>query len=101
VARGRGTRPPLVLVVDSLDDDREFFSCGLTGNGFRVATAASGTEALDVMLRVVPAPVLLDPVLPDLTVLDVVRTLRDDAGLGTSPLSRSPHRCRGTARTWP
>jgi two-component system, cell cycle response regulator DivK len=86
VARAGGTLPPLVLVVDSLDDDREFFTRWLTSNGFRVATAASGTEALDVMLRVVPAAVLLDLVLPDFDGLDVVRTLRDDAEIGDIPI---------------
>jgi CheY-like chemotaxis protein len=80
------TLPPLVLVVDRLDDDREFFTRWLAIQGFRVATAASGTEALDMVLQTDPAAVLLDLVLPDFDGLDVARTLRDDAETAGIPI---------------
>jgi two-component system, cell cycle response regulator DivK len=86
VARTRRTLPPLLLVVDGVADDRDFFSRWFAGNGFRVATAQSGTEALDLVLQMSPAAVLLDLVLPDFDGLDVARALHEDAETAKIPI---------------
>ena len=86
VRRARRRLPPLVLVVDTVEDDREFFVHWLGTHGFRVATAASGAEAFSLVLDLAPAAVLLDLVLPDLDGLAVARVLTDDGATADIPI---------------
>lgn len=76
---GRGTTrsgPPLVLVVD---DDRRLVPLlerGLRFEGFEVACAYSGDEAVNVVAAAVPDLVLLDVGMPGRDGFDVLRELR-------------------------
>jgi two-component system, OmpR family, response regulator len=71
---------PLVLVVDDEPNIRELLLDALELNGFRVRTAASGTQALDSVGRERPDLILLDVMLPDLDGFAVARRLRPDGG---------------------
>ncbi len=67
---------PRVLVVD--DDEAILTSLrrGLVSEGFAVATASSGSGALDAMEPDAPDVVVLDVVLPDLDGVEVTERLR-------------------------
>jgi two-component system KDP operon response regulator KdpE len=66
-------------VLPVVDDERAILralTAGLSANGYRVATAATGTEALQRATRESPAVIVLDLGLPDVDGLDVCRRVR-------------------------
>lgn len=65
-----------VLVVDDEPAFRDGLELALRREGFRVHTASSGLEALDVFDVVGPDIVLLDVMLPGMSGLDVCRRIR-------------------------
>ncbi|TML78229.1 MAG: response regulator transcription factor [Actinobacteria bacterium] len=69
-------RDPLVLVVDDEATVRQALERALRLEGFAVATAAGGVEALDAIGRMPPSAVVLDVTMPDLDGVTVVRRLR-------------------------
>ena len=69
-------RDPLVLVVDDEATVRQALERALRLEGFAVATAADGVEALDAIGRMPPSAVVLDVTMPDLDGVTVVRRLR-------------------------
>ncbi|KOX20527.1 alkaline phosphatase [Saccharothrix sp. NRRL B-16348] len=66
-----------LLVVDDEDTVRELLSATLRFAGFRVASAATGAEALAAATAEPPDLVLLDVMLPDVDGFEVVRRLRE------------------------
>ena len=68
---------PLVLVADDEPRITKLVSIALSGEGFRVITAATGEEALRKAEEVRPDVVLLDIVMPDLDGIEVMRQLRE------------------------
>jgi two-component system, OmpR family, response regulator RegX3 len=67
---------PLILVVDDEESYRDALSVALEREGFRVALAADGQEALDQFDATRPGLVLLDVMLPRISGVDVCRDLR-------------------------
>jgi two-component system OmpR family response regulator len=67
-----------LLVVDDEPNIVELLSVSLRFNGFEVATATNGRDALAEADRFRPDLVLLDVMLPDIDGFDVVRRLRGD-----------------------
>jgi two-component system, OmpR family, response regulator RegX3 len=67
---------PLILVVDDEESYRDALSVALEREGFRVALAADGQEALDQFEATRPGLVLLDVMLPRISGVDVCRELR-------------------------
>jgi len=68
-------RAPLVLVVDDEKSFRDTIRMFLESEKWRVATAANGKEALDLVRREPPALVLLDLVMPGMSGVDVLKEL--------------------------
>ncbi len=68
--------PRLVLVVDDEPDLRRMLVLALQKEGFQVATAATGAEALAAVARAMPALVVLDLMLPDMAGTEICRRLR-------------------------
>lgn len=70
---------PIVLLVD--DDERtlHLVSSYLRREGYGVATATNGFEALRLARDLLPSLVVLDLMLPRLSGLEVCRTLRQEA----------------------
>lgn len=71
------TPEPLVLTVDDEAGIRRLMKLELTGQGFRVITAASGEEALRLVEEQRPDVVLLDVLMPEMTGLEVLRRIRE------------------------
>jgi adenylate cyclase len=80
------TSDPLVLVVDDLAPNVRLLEAVLSPKGFRVATASSGEEALDVLGREHPDLVLLDIVMPGMDGYEVCRRIREDPGTAFLPV---------------
>jgi two-component system response regulator RegX3 len=68
--------PPTILVVDDEQSYRQALSVALEREGFLVAVAADGVEALERFEATRPALVLLDVMLPRMSGVDVCRELR-------------------------
>jgi len=67
-----------LLLVDDEDNLRTMLEAALRHNGFDVATAAGGREALAAAVAGEPDLVVLDVMLPDLDGFEVCRRLRAD-----------------------
>jgi signal transduction histidine kinase/CheY-like chemotaxis protein len=68
----------LVMVVDNAAEDIDKLSTMLTGRGYRVVIARTGTEALEKARRLQPSLILLSPDLPVLSGWDVLALLKQD-----------------------
>src|SRR5262249_2601284 len=75
-----------LLVVDDNDLNRDMLGRRLERKGYRVLTAADGTEALETVARERVDLVLLDIEMPGLTGMDVLRRLRETGGAGDVPV---------------
>ncbi|MHB9144943.1 MAG: response regulator transcription factor [Symbiobacteriia bacterium] len=71
-------REQRILVVDDEPKIREVLVAYLEREGYGVAAAASGRQALDQMAKVGPDLVVLDLMLPDMAGEDVCRAIRRD-----------------------
>jgi two-component system phosphate regulon response regulator PhoB len=75
--------PKTILIVEDEPEIRELLAHNLTREKYRVASAATGEEALRAVASAPPDLVLLDLMLPGLDGLEVARRLKGD------PLTRS------------
>ncbi len=79
VASAPATQAPLVLVVDDSSTVRRVTQRMLQREGYRVALAGDGLQALEQLARETPAVVLSDIEMPRMDGFDLVRNLRGDA----------------------
>ena len=77
---------PLILVVDDLAQNVRLLEAVLSPKGFRVTTASSGQEALDVLSTEHPDLVLLDILMPGMDGYEVCRRIRQDPGTAFLPV---------------
>jgi adenylate cyclase len=80
------TADPLVLVVDDLAPNARLLEAVLSPKGFRVVTASSGEEALDVLGKEHPDLVLLDILMPGMDGYEVCRRIRQDPATAFLPV---------------
>ncbi|MGA8943615.1 MAG: response regulator transcription factor [Thermoactinomyces sp.] len=71
-----------ILLVDDEEKVLDFMSSFLQNEGFEIATAQSGREALDKIKSVNPSIVILDWMMPDMSGLDVCREIRKKSKVG-------------------
>ncbi|HSE93586.1 MAG TPA: response regulator [Methylomirabilota bacterium] len=69
---------PLVLIVDDFQDNREMYAMFLEHSGYRVAEAATGFEALERAVELLPDVVVMDLSLPGLDGWEATRRLKAD-----------------------
>jgi DNA-binding response OmpR family regulator len=82
-----GTRAPIkVLAVDDDPVILRLIEVNLSLEGFEVALAAGGDDALAKAREVDPDVILLDVMMPGVTGWDVARRLKDDAATTATPL---------------
>jgi CheY-like chemotaxis protein len=77
---------PLVLIVDPFADAREMYAEYLEFHGYRVATAATGMEAIRLARAYAQALILMDTHLPEMSGLDTLRVFRADPALHHIPI---------------
>jgi adenylate cyclase len=78
--------PPLILVVDDVPDNVDILQMRLEAQGYEVATAADGLEALEKIRELMPDLVLLDVMMPKLDGIETVKRLKADASLPFIPV---------------
>ena len=66
-----------VLIVDDEISIRRFLRVALNGQGFIVSEAASGNEAINLLILQKPDLVILDLGLPDIDGIEVTKRLRE------------------------
>jgi two-component system NtrC family sensor kinase len=75
----------LVLIVDDCATFRGELSDALAKIGFATATAAGGNEGLRMAATLRPTAIIVDGMMPDMDGASVIRRLRLDPGLRTTP----------------
>lgn len=73
------SRPPLVLLANDQEWSARSLESILGPNGYAVLRAYTGRQVLELVRTAQPDLVIVDVRLPDMSGLDVCRTLRDDA----------------------
>jgi adenylate cyclase len=73
--------PPLILIVDDNELNRDILITRLRANGYNLLQAADGEEALAMVNEHHPDLVLLDVMMPKLNGVEVCRRLKIDAAL--------------------
>ncbi|MFM9265709.1 ATP-binding protein [Tychonema sp. BBK16] len=80
-----GSRSRLVLIVEAVPKYIENLTNVLTGLGYQVIVARSGTEALEKARRFSPEVIFLNPLLPLLSGWDVLTLLKSDPDTRSIP----------------
>lgn len=78
--------PPLVLVVDDDEMNRDIFQSQLRADGYETIAASDGEEGLAAAIARQPDLVLLDVMMPKLDGLEVCRRLKADSSLPFMPI---------------
>ncbi len=82
---GKLTQAATVLVIDDSPTFREELKALLETSGYEVVTAGTGEEGLRVAVDVRPTVIVVDGVLPGIDGPTVIRRVRADAVLRTTP----------------
>ncbi|HEX5864952.1 MAG TPA: response regulator, partial [Casimicrobiaceae bacterium] len=94
--------PPLVMIVDDSLTVRKITSRLLTREGFEVATAKDGLDALQMLSERTPNVILLDIEMPRMDGFEFAKTLRSDVRVAHIPIimitSRTAEKHRNRAR---
>ena len=80
------TAKPRILAVDDVPQNTRLLQAVLTGQGYEVVSASSGSEALEQVGKQIPDLVLLDIEMPDMNGYDVCRRLRADEATAFVPV---------------
>jgi adenylate cyclase len=78
--------PPLILVVDDVADNVDILQMRLEAQGYAVATAADGVEALGKIRELLPDLVLLDIMMPRMDGVETLKRLKADPSLPFIPV---------------
>ena len=78
--------PPLILVVDDNETNRDILITRLEIHGYRLLQAADGEEALASVAQHSPDLILLDVEMPKLDGFEVCRRLKNDPAMSFIPI---------------
>src|SRR5262245_58951579 len=79
-------KPPLILIADDNEANREILARRLETHGYQLVRAADGEEALNCAREKLPDLILLDVMMPKVDGLQVCRELKGDKGLPFIPV---------------
>ena len=85
-AGGNASEPITILLVDDRRDNLRALRAILTDPSYRLITATSGNEALQIALREKPTVILLDAVMPEMDGFEVARHLKSIARTRAIPI---------------
>ncbi len=80
------TQTPLILLVEDEPAQREVLSYNLSAEGFRVAEAGDGEEAMALVGEDPPDLIVLDWMMPNLSGIEVCRRLKSRAETRSIPI---------------
>ena len=78
--------PARILVVDYVPDNVDILQMRLESQGYEVATAGDGAEALEKIRELLPDLVLLDIMMPKVDGIETVRRMKADGSLPFIPV---------------
>jgi class 3 adenylate cyclase len=78
--------PPIILVVDDNEVNRDILVTRLEAHGYRMIQAEDGEAALRVARAELPDLILLDVMMPKIDGIEVCRQLKQDASLPFMPI---------------
>src|SRR6516162_7737787 len=78
--------PALILVVDDVADNVDILQMRLEAQGYAVATAGDGVEALERIRELLPDLVLLDVMMPKMDGIETLKRLKADPSLPFIPV---------------
>ena len=78
--------PPLILAVDDTPENLEILRMRLEAQGYEVAEAVDGLDALDRARELGPDLILFDIMMPRLDGIETVRRLKEDPELRFIPV---------------
>jgi adenylate cyclase len=78
--------PPLILVVDDNEVNRDILVTRLETHGYELLQAADGEEAIAAAKKYLPDIILLDVMMPKIDGIEVTRRLKADATLPFMPI---------------
>ncbi len=96
-APGPGAEEPLVLVVEDNTDMNQFL-CEALASAFRVHAAFDGREGVEMARRLKPDLIVCDFMMPELTGDELVREVRADSTIESTPVLILTARNDSTAR---
>ncbi len=70
--------PPLILVVEDLEEAYQLYTEFLVGEGLRVVGAGNGIDAIDSAVRLLPDAIVMDLSLPQMGGCEAARLLKQD-----------------------
>ena len=79
-------QPPLILIADDNEANRDILARRLEAHGYGLAMAADGAEALSQARALLPDLILLDVMMPKFDGLEVCRQLKADKSLPFIPI---------------
>ena len=79
-------KPPLILIADDNEANREILARRLEAHGYQLVMAADGEEALRATREQLPDLILLDIMMPKIDGLEVCRRLKADKNLPFIPI---------------
>jgi len=88
--------PNTILSVDDTPDKLELLSVVLRKGGYRVLTAASGQEGLEIGKREIPDLIISDVSMPEMDGIEFCRLIRADESLRSIPIMLVSALCKDT-----
>ena len=79
-------QPPLILIADDNEANRDILARRLEAHGYQLAMAADGEEAINQARSLLPDLILLDVMMPKFDGLEVCRQLKGDKSLPFMPI---------------
>lgn len=81
---GEDSRPPVVLLVDDVEDNRDLYETIFVHDGFEVVSAKNGEEAVAFAREHRPDVIIMDLSMPVLDGWEATRRIRTDVGLAAT-----------------
>ena len=76
----------VVLVIDDCEDNLFLMELMLADNGYKVETACCGKEGVLKIRELIPDLIILDMMMPDMTGLEVIDSIKPDSSLSQIPI---------------